>query len=125
MQRNGQKIHRTVYRTPVKIGNLPFEGYMHIPNKFPPSSVRSGSSVPPAIGTRSPEPRLYFIGAGIRQSVAEKRILPLFPHESEDARLTGDTRSLFRRLLALNLPIVVNESVMKVKTIERSIEKIA
>jgi hypothetical protein len=32
--------------------------------------------------------------------------LSLFPHESEDARLTGETRSLFRRLLALNLPVV-------------------
>jgi hypothetical protein len=28
----------------------------------------------------------------------------LFPHEAEDARLTGATRSLYRRLLALNLP---------------------
>jgi hypothetical protein len=27
----------------------------------------------------------------------------LFPHEPEDARITGTTRSLFRRLLALNL----------------------
>ncbi len=27
----------------------------------------------------------------------------LFPHESEDARITGSTRSLYRRLLALNL----------------------
>jgi hypothetical protein len=67
------------------------------------------------------------MGAGMRQVDAEKRLLPLFPHESEDARLTGDTRSLFRRLLALNLPVVSAESVttMSVKTISTSIEKIA
>jgi hypothetical protein len=40
-----------------------------------------------------------------RQPVASTRqFLALFPHESEDARLTGATRSLYRRLLALNLP---------------------
>jgi hypothetical protein len=35
---------------------------------------------------------------------ATQRYLALFPYESEDARLTGATRSLNRRLLALNLP---------------------
>jgi len=100
---------------------------MNIPNKMPPSSVRSGPSVPPSIGTRSPEPRLYFVGAGTRQFVPEKRSLALFPHESEDARLTGETRSLFRRLLALNLPIVANEAiaVKSVKIHEKSVNKIA
>lgn len=98
---------------------------MNILPKFPPSSVRSGSSLPPAAGTRSPEPRLYFVGTGIRQSTVthEKRILPLFPHESEDARLTGETRSLFRRLLALNLPLA-SESIAR-KTVKNSIDKIA
>lgn len=33
----------------------------------------------------------------------DRRFLALLPHESEDARLTGSTRSLNRRLLALNL----------------------
>lgn len=43
--------------------------------------------------------------ANSRQPVASTRqFLALFPHESEDARLTGATRSLYRRLLALNLP---------------------
>jgi hypothetical protein len=43
--------------------------------------------------------------APTRQTVASTRqFLALFPHESEDARLTGATRSLYRRLLALNLP---------------------
>lgn len=37
-------------------------------------------------------------------SVASRQFLALFPHESEDARITGATRSLYRRLLALNLP---------------------
>ena len=96
--------------------------------KIPPSSVRSGSSLPPANGTRSPEPRLYFVGSGIRYSTPpEKRSVPLFPHESEDARLTGETRSLFRRLLALNLPIASDSmTVTTIKTsIKASVEKIA
>ena len=43
--------------------------------------------------------------ASINQnSVASRQFLALFPHESEDARITGATRSLYRRLLALNLP---------------------
>ena len=36
-------------------------------------------------------------------SVAKSRFAPL-PQEPEDARITGVTRSLTRRLLALNLP---------------------
>ena len=36
-------------------------------------------------------------------SLVESRFAPL-PQEPEDARLTGATRSLNRRLLALNLP---------------------
>jgi hypothetical protein len=47
--------------------------------------------------------------------------ISLFPHESEDARLTGETRSLFRRLLALNLPVVYEVHT----TINKKIEKIA
>ncbi|QNI36617.1 hypothetical protein [Edaphobacter albus] len=94
---------------------------MNILPKIPPSSVRSGSSVPPAAGTRSPEPRLYLLR--IRQSASViKRPLKLFPHESEDARLTGETRSLYRRLLALNLPIVA-ESITRIEA--ANFEKIA
>lgn len=94
---------------------------MNILPKIPPSSVRSGSSVPPAVGTRSPEPRLYLLKVRQTASLA-KRPLPLFPHESEDARLTGETRSLYRRLLALNLPIVT-ESITRIEA--KGIEKIA
>ncbi len=36
--------------------------------------------------------------------MTSRQFLALFPHESEDARITGTTRSLYRRLLALNLP---------------------
>jgi hypothetical protein len=79
--------------------------------KYPPSSVRPGSSMSPAKGgTRFPEPRPYLIPTAARYS-AQSTTLPLFPHESEDARITGSTRSLFRRLLALNLPPTVAESV--------------
>jgi len=79
--------------------------------KYPPSSVRPGSSMSPAIGgTRFPEPRPYLMQTAARYT-AQSETLPLFPHESEDARITGSTRSLFRRLLALNLPVTVTESV--------------
>jgi hypothetical protein len=87
--------------------------------KLPPSSLRPdvslGSGV---IKTRSPEPRPYLISASFRRtenlssrSSFESRTITLFPHESEDARLTGSTRSLFRRLLALNLPAGTTESL--------------
>lgn len=77
-------------------------------SKIPPSSVRPGS-MPPSTGARSAESRPYFVGTGNRYPA--KPILPLFPHESEDARLTGETRSLFRRLLALNLPVAASGTV--------------
>ena len=80
---------------------------MNMLPKIPPSSVRSGSPIPHVAGTRSPEPRIYSAGRGSQPVVRPATCpLSLFPHESEDARLTGETRSLYRRLLALNLPIV-------------------
>lgn len=83
--------------------------------KFPPSSLRPDPSVSLGIrNTRAAEPRPYLLSTPYRRTEilnnAGDRISPsqrtmnLFPHESEDARLTGSTRSLFRRLLALNLP---------------------
>jgi len=39
----------------------------------------------------------------LKRSVEPERLRLLFAHESEDAHLTGLTRSLFRRLLALNI----------------------
>jgi hypothetical protein len=71
-----------------------------------PASFRSGS---PAAhenrGAFAPEPRPYLVTFPYRKPVkSAQQYLALFPHESEDARLTGATRSLYRRLLALNLP---------------------
>ena len=71
-----------------------------------PASLRVGS---PVInqhrGSFTPQSRPYLI-TGLKRTSATSanQCLALFPHESEDARLTGCTRSLYRRLLALNLP---------------------
>jgi hypothetical protein len=73
-----------------------------------PASLRSGSSA--ARENRSsfvPDPRPYLVTGQYRKSVVSaQQYISLFPHEAEDARLTGSTRSLYRRLLALNLPRV-------------------
>jgi hypothetical protein len=78
-----------------------------------PASVRFG---PPAAsetrGLPATDRRPYLVTGPPRRPVTSTRrtvastsqYLALFPHESEDARLTGATRSLYRRLLALNLP---------------------
>jgi hypothetical protein len=94
---------------------------MNVLPKIPPSSVRPGFPLPRAAGTRSPEPRVYFAGAGVRTAARSVTPISLFPHESEDARLTGETRSLFRRLLALNLPVVYESHTV----VEDRIGKIA
>jgi hypothetical protein len=71
-----------------------------------PASFRAGS--PAAHETRGAfarDPRPYLVTFPYRKPVkSTQQFLALFPHESEDARLTGATRSLYRRLLALNLP---------------------
>lgn len=79
---------------------------MSILPKSAPSSIRPGSATArPGYGARGTEQRPYLISIQPRRAGApQQRALQLFPHESEDARLTGSTRSLFRRLLALNLP---------------------
>ena len=78
-----------------------------------PASVRFGPPAPQENrGVPAADRRPYLVTvpprkavAGARQPVmATRQFLALFPHESEDARLTGATRSLYRRLLALNLP---------------------
>lgn len=89
-----------------------------------PSSLRSGSMRPRT------ESRPYLISIQPRRAGAPvQRALPLFPHESEDARLTGSTRSLFRRLLALNLPsesqqIQFTSETFMVRTETTRVEKI-
>ena len=53
----------------------------------------------------APDPRPYLVSGPLRKiAKSTQSYHVLFPHESEDARLTGSTRSLYRRLLALNLP---------------------
>ena len=78
-----------------------------------PSSVRLGPTVvPESRGIPATDRRPYLVTVPSRRPVTSARrtvttasqYLALFPHESEDARLTGATRSLYRRLLALNLP---------------------
>ena len=71
-----------------------------------PASLRAGSSVSrDNRGSFASDPRPYLVIGQHRKSVlSAQQYLTLFPHEPEDARLTGTTRSLYRRLLALNLP---------------------
>jgi hypothetical protein len=78
-----------------------------------PASLRIGPPGPQENrGVPSTDRRPYLVTVPPRRPVTSTRrtvattsqYLALFPHESEDARLTGATRSLYRRLLALNLP---------------------
>src|ERR1700744_167281 len=72
-----------------------------------PASLRSrpAAAAPESCRAQAPDRRPFLIPVPSRKPVASTRqYLSLFPHESEDARLTGATRSLYRRLLALNLP---------------------
>jgi hypothetical protein len=77
------------------------------------ASHRGGSSSSlESRGIPAPDRRPYLVTpprrkpvASATQSVATTRqFFALYPHEAEDARITGATRSLYRRLLALNLP---------------------
>jgi len=83
--------------------------------KLPPSSLRPSIPSPTGpFGSRSPESRPYLVGSRFRRIDETVRTITshttmLFPHESEDARLTGSTRSLYRRLLALNLPLTTQQ----------------
>jgi hypothetical protein len=88
---------------------------MAFPTKFPPTTARAGSSFTRA-NYRSPQPYLI---ATQRGSVATST-LPLFPHESEDACLTGSTRSLYRRVLGLNvLTDVTGIELIKVSSVSK------
>jgi hypothetical protein len=78
-----------------------------------PASIRLGPpATPETRGLPATDRRPYLVTVPPRRPVTSTRrtvatasqYLALFPHESEDARLTGGTRSLYRRLLALNLP---------------------
>jgi hypothetical protein len=71
-----------------------------------PLSPKAGSPV--AFAKRDsfvPDARPYLVAVqDPKNARAFQRYPALFPHEPEDARLTGTTRSLHRRLLALSLP---------------------
>ena len=75
-------------------------------------SLRGSSSPPENRVNLAPDRRPYLVTGPPRRPVVSatqsvvttRQFLALFPHESEDARITGTTRSLYRRLLALNLP---------------------
>jgi hypothetical protein len=71
-----------------------------------PASLRAASTATNQHrGSFTPQTRPYLVtGPKRKPPMSAKDCLALFPHESEDARLTGCTRSLYRRLLALNLP---------------------
>jgi hypothetical protein len=70
-----------------------------------PASLRSGSlTAREDLGHPASDRRPYLITIPTRKPATSPRQQALFPHESEDARITGSTRSLYRRLLALNLP---------------------
>lgn len=79
---------------------------MPTPHQSSPLLLQSSSSTP--LASRSPsalDPRPYLlVGQNRNAAPSAPRYPTLFPHEPEDARLTGATRSLYRRLLALNLP---------------------
>lgn len=77
---------------------MPSLPQQHLPNHRP----QSQSTVPrwmPNTGSRP-----YLLGTPVYRTpkVAEAGFTSL-PHETEDSRITGGTRSLTRRLLALNV----------------------
>ena len=59
---------------------------------------------PPRSGLTPSGQRPYLIGTPKnRTPLLNKAGLVFLPHETEDTRLTGGTRSLIRRLMALNI----------------------
>lgn len=94
---------------------------MAIPSKIPPATDRSGSSPLRVNGSPSRYSQPYLLSAQRRSILTSN--LPLFPHESEDACLTGSTRSLYRRVLGLNVLTDLNDKRITVSSI--TISKIA
>ncbi|GAC1355738.1 MAG: hypothetical protein NVSMB3_01270 [Acidobacteriaceae bacterium] len=67
-----------------------------------PTQNRPQSTLPPQLPKASVRP--YLIGPAVcRAASTAKSSFVSLPHETEDTRITGGTRSLDRRLLALNL----------------------
>jgi hypothetical protein len=70
-----------------------------------PSSLRKpveSSRFVQSLATRAHRPTMMTAGAARSAALSKSRFARL-PQESEDAKMTGTTRSLQRRLLALNL----------------------
>lgn len=110
-------IHPTRYSRQTATSLVPYraiEGFpMAIFQQNLPASLRFGPPAPQENrGVSAADRRPYLVTVPPRRPITSTRrtvastsqYLALFPHESEDARLTGATRSLYRRLLALNLP---------------------
>ncbi len=77
-------------------------GIQQISIKTSPFGMPEGREVG---GNHGFESRPYLVAIQSRKALQPQPRYPaLFPHEAEDARLTGVTRSLFRRRLALNFP---------------------
>jgi hypothetical protein len=79
---------------------------MAIRKQSTPASIRFGPALPSDSGPPGPDRRPYLLlpVPNRKPPSSSRQYIALFPHESEDAKLTGSTRSLFRRLLGLNIP---------------------
>ncbi len=95
---------------------------MAIPSKIPPATDRYGSVSSRANNSAARYSQPYLLTAQ-RRSIATSN-LPLFPHESEDACLTGSTRSLYRRVLGLNV-LTDLDRIKRIEVSALSISKIA
>jgi hypothetical protein len=117
IQLSFRHIHPTRYSRQKAQASSPIEliedSPMAIFQQNLPASLRFGPpAAPENRGIPATDRRPYLVTVPPRKPVTSARrgvattsqYLALFPHESEDARLTGATRSLYRRLLALNLP---------------------
>jgi hypothetical protein len=79
---------------------------MAIRKQSTPASIRFGPAQPSDSGPPGQDLRPYLLlpVPNRKPPSSSRQYIALFPHESEDAKLTGSTRSLFRRLLGLNIP---------------------
>jgi len=68
-----------------------------------PASLRTPLSRPANPGNLTEAARPYLVAGRKGRTAANNTAFIALPQESEDARITGATRSLDRRLLALNL----------------------
>ena len=96
---------------------------MAIPSKIPPATDRYGLVSSRANNNSAARYSQPYLLTAQRRSIATSN-LPLFPHESEDACLTGSTRSLYRRVLGLNV-LTDLTGIKRIDVSSISISKIA